>query len=130
MLVLDENLPAGQRSLLRKWRIRFRSVGGELGKAGMQDEDLIPMLHRMAHPTFVSLDGDFHRLELVHRRYCLVWLNVRSRDAADFLRKFLRHPLFNTRARRMGKVVRVHSEGVSWWQLGRRSLLEAPWRDQ
>ncbi len=27
MLVLDENLPAGQRQLLRKWRIRFRIVG-------------------------------------------------------------------------------------------------------
>ena len=27
MLVLDENLPAAQRLLLRKWRIRFRAIG-------------------------------------------------------------------------------------------------------
>ena len=30
MLVLDENLPASQRQLLRKWRIRVRAVGVDI----------------------------------------------------------------------------------------------------
>ncbi len=30
MLVLDENLPASQQQLLRKWRIHFRMVGVEV----------------------------------------------------------------------------------------------------
>jgi hypothetical protein len=34
MLVLDENLPAGQRLLLRRWRIRFRVIGGEVAFSG------------------------------------------------------------------------------------------------
>ncbi len=48
MLVLDENLPAGQRSLLRKWRIRFRVVGAEIAASGTLDPNLIPILHRHA----------------------------------------------------------------------------------
>ena len=30
MLLLDENMPAGQRLLLREWRIRFRAVDIEV----------------------------------------------------------------------------------------------------
>ncbi len=129
MLVLDENLPAGQRSLLRQWRIRFRSVGEELGNSGILDKNLIPLLHRLAQPTFVSLDRDFHRPELAHRRYCLVWLNVRGREAAEFIRRFLKHPSFNTRIKRLGWVARVHVEGISAWRAGSRTLHEMPWPD-
>ena len=130
MLVLDENLPAGQRHLLRKWRIRFRAIGGELGAAGTQDENLIPLLQRLAQPTFVSLDRDFYLPELEHDRYCLVWLNVWVNEAAEYIRRFLRHPSFDTRAKRMGLVVRVHAEGVSCWRAGRRLPQETPWRAQ
>jgi len=45
MLVLDENLPAGQRLLLRKWRIRFRLVGVDVAVWGAEDENLLPVLH-------------------------------------------------------------------------------------
>ena len=33
MLVLDENLPEGQRLWLRKWRFRFRVIGLVLHKS-------------------------------------------------------------------------------------------------
>ncbi len=51
MLVLDENLPADQRQLLRKRRIRIRCVGVELAAFGDDDENLIPLLHRLPRPT-------------------------------------------------------------------------------
>lgn len=130
MLVLDENLPAGQRLLLRKWRIRFRAIGGELGAAGTKDENIIPLLHRLPQPTFISLDRDFYLPELAHARYCLVWLDTRANAAAQFVRRFLRHPEFNTRARRMGLVVRVNEDGVSCWRKGHRLPRETPWSDQ
>lgn len=44
MLVLDENLPAGQRQLLRNWRIKFRVVGVEIATSGTQDANLIAAL--------------------------------------------------------------------------------------
>ena len=116
MLVLDENLPAGQRLLLRKWRIHFRFVGLDVAASGTEDENLIPVLHRLPRPTFFTLDRDFHRTGLRHPNYCLVWLDVRRRDAAEFIRRFLRHPVFNTQGKRMGIVARVHADGVQFWR--------------
>ena len=42
MLVLDENLPAGQQQLLRERRIRFRVIGVDVAPSGTTDENLIP----------------------------------------------------------------------------------------
>jgi hypothetical protein len=39
MLVLDENLPAGQLLLLHSWRIRFRWIGKEIAFSGARSED-------------------------------------------------------------------------------------------
>ena len=72
MLVLDENLPEGQRLWLRKWSFRFRVIGADVASSGTKDENLIPVLHRLANPTFFSLDRDFYRRDWVHSHYCLV----------------------------------------------------------
>jgi len=45
MLVLGENLPAGQRQLLRKWRVHFRIVGVDVASRGSDDEN------SLAEPT-------------------------------------------------------------------------------
>ena len=127
MLVLDENLPADQRQLLRKRRIRFRVVGGDVAASGATDENLIPVLHRLPQPTFFTLDRDFFRADWAHANYCLVWLDVRRRDAAEFVSRFLRHPAFDTQARRLGTVARVHTVGVLFWRVGRRSPQSVSW---
>jgi hypothetical protein len=67
MLVLDENLPAEQRLLLRKWRIHFHAVGKEIAFSGTKDENLIPFLHRLSYPTFFSLDRDFYPIVQKYR---------------------------------------------------------------
>lgn len=130
MLVLDENLPAAQRLLLRKWGIRFRAVGVEVADSGAEDEDLIPVLHKLSRPTFFTLDRDFYRAEWVHPGHCLAWLDVRRREAAEFIRRFLRHPEFDTRAKRMGIVARVHPGGVVYWRAKARSPQSIPWPTQ
>ncbi len=127
MLVLDENLPASQRQLLRKWRIRFRSIGVDVAARGAADEVLITVLHRLPQPTFLSLDQDYYRRDWMHANYCLVWLDVKRREAAEFVRLFLRHPTFNTQAKRMGCVIRVHSTGISFWRTPKRSPQSVPW---
>ncbi len=55
MLVLDENLPAGQQQLLRERRIRFRVVGLDVAASGTADENLIPVLHRLSRPTWIAI---------------------------------------------------------------------------
>jgi hypothetical protein len=46
--VLDENIVESQRQLLRSWRIRVQRIGHDVGRAGMQDEQIIPFL-RLPH---------------------------------------------------------------------------------
>ncbi len=129
MLVLDENLPAGQRQRLRKWRLRFRAVGLEVARAGIKDDNLIPVLHRLPQPTFFTLDRHFYRPNWRHAQYGLVWLDVPNQQAAEFIRRFVRHRLFNTQAKRMGVVARVHEGGVEFWRTGKAIKETAPWLD-
>ncbi len=127
MLVLDENVPAAQRQLLRSWRIHFRVVGGDVAISGTKDENLIPVLHRLPRPTLFTLDRDFFRPEWAHTRYGLVWLNVTDDFAAEFIRRFLRHREFNTQAKRMGLVARIHADGVMCWRIGEPSPQSLSW---
>jgi hypothetical protein len=126
MLVLDENLPEAQCQQLRKWRIRFRIVGVDVASWGAKDENLLPVLHKLPNPTFFSLDQDFYRPAWVHHSYCLVWLDVTDDHAAEFIRRLLRHPSFDSHAKRMGLVARVHVAGVDFWRLKTRSSVSWP----
>ncbi len=128
MNVLDENIVVSQRELLRSWKIHFRCIGGEVGRLGMKDrEEIIPLLHTLRQPTFFTRDHDFYKPLLRHRSYCLVCLNVEFDEAAEYIRRFLRHTSFRTRVQRMGKVVRVRSSNVSYWQVDLRGEQLLPW---
>ena len=78
--------------------------------------EIIPLLHTLRRPTLFTRDHDFYKADLCHRGYCLVFLDVDFDEAAEFIRRFLRHAAFRTQAQRMGRVVRVHHSGVSYWQ--------------
>lgn len=117
MNLLDENIVVEQRQLLRSWRLRVRQIGRELGRAGMTDREIIPLLHRVGGVTFFSRDQDFYRRELCHSDYCLIHLVVSESDVAGFVRRLLRHRLFNSRAKRMGSVIRVTQAGLRAWRL-------------
>ena len=96
MNILDENIIENQRQLLRRWRIAVRHLGYDVGRQGMQDEEIIPFLHPLRRPTFFTRDLDFYASRLCHRRYCLEC---------------------NTVAKRMGAVIRVSHVGLSIWRL-------------
>ncbi|MFL5245075.1 MAG: DUF5615 family PIN-like protein [Gemmataceae bacterium] len=59
MIILDENIPENQVAQLRAWRIRVRQIGFEIGKAGMDDENIITLLSRQRRSTFFTRDRDF-----------------------------------------------------------------------
>ena len=44
-------------------------------------------------------------------------MHVGQNEAAVFVRRFLRHPNFNTQLKRMGCVVRVSHAGLTFWRL-------------
>lgn len=127
MIILDENIPESQWQLLRSWRIRALLIGRDISEKGVKDDRLTGFLIRQPRPTFFTRDEGFYGRKLCHDRYCLVYLAVRPNESASFVRRLLRHPLFNTRARRLGAVIRVSSAGLQVWRLreGRENFL--PW---
>jgi hypothetical protein len=107
--ILDENVLEDQRQLLRQWRVSVRQIGQDIGRKGIQDENIIPFLLTLRRPTFFTSDFDFYDRSLCHTRYCLVCVESRQSQTAMFVRRFLRHSEFDTAAKRMGKVIRLSS---------------------
>ena len=127
MNVLDENIPDSQRQVLRNWRIRARQIGHDVGRQGMKDEDIIPLLHRLRSVTFFTRDLGFYQRSLCHKNYCLVCLSVGQYETASFIRQFLRHPAFNTETKRMGKVIRVGHVAIQTWKLNTEAEERLEW---
>ncbi|MCB8919403.1 MAG: hypothetical protein H6666_15915 [Ardenticatenaceae bacterium] len=127
MIILDENYPESQRLILAGWRIAVRQVGQEVGRDGMQDEEIIALLHQLTRPTFFTLDADFFHPTLRHARYCLVFLDVDQYEAATFVRRTLRHEVFDTTAKRMGHVLRVAQTGITSWRLHEANKAQVTW---
>jgi predicted nuclease of predicted toxin-antitoxin system len=76
VIVLDENIFASQRSLLRKWRIHLCQIGRDIGRKGMQDDEIISLLRKLRRPSLVSRDSDFFKKSLCHDCFCLLYLDV------------------------------------------------------
>jgi len=118
MIVLDENIPEDQRLLLRSWRIRAYQVGRDVCRAGIKDEQIIPLLLRLRRPTFFTRDLGFFDAKLCHARYAIVCLAVEPDEAASFVRRFLRHTSCDTQAKRLGQVMRISQMGIRVFRLG------------
>jgi len=127
MTILDENIPEDQRQLLRSWRIRVRQIGFEVGRPGMKDDEILPLLHRLERSTFFTRDLGFYSPRLRHPRYGLVCLAVSQYDAASFIRRFLCHPEFVTQSSRLGRVFQVNPGGITFWRLHYEEEQEASW---
>ena len=57
MILLDEDIP---EDLLRKWRIRIRQIGQDVGRRGMKDEEhVLPLLHELDRPTLFTAISAF-----------------------------------------------------------------------
>jgi len=129
MNVLDENIPRNQRQLLRGWRIPIRQIGYDIGRKGIKDDEIIPLLHQLGRPTFFTRDSGFYERRLCYARYCLVYLAVDKYEAAVFVRRLLHHREFDTEAKRMGAVIRVSHAGVSVWRLHAEQKTRFQWPD-
>jgi hypothetical protein len=127
MIILDENFPDSQRQLLQGWRILFKQVAFEIGREGLKDDEIIPLLHQLNKPTFFTLDDDFFKRQLCHAQYCLIYLDVAQYESATFIRRTLKHHDFNTKAKRMGHVIRISHKGLTVWQLHAEEKTQFSW---
>jgi hypothetical protein len=127
VIVLDENVDEGEWALLRRWRMPVCQVGRDVGRSGMQDADILPLLRTLRRPTFVSSDHYFFDMALCSDRYCLVYIDVRAKEVATHTRRLLRHSAFKTWAQRQGCVVRVSPTGIAVWRPHDRKATRYRW---
>ncbi len=127
MIVLDENFAESQRQLLKGWRLSFRQIAFEIGREGMKDDEIIPLLHSLNRPTLFTLDDDFFKPRLRHGQYCLIYLDVAQYESAAFIRRTLKHSDLNTKAKRMDKVIRAFHPGLMIWELHAEDRIRLGW---
>jgi len=125
--ILDENIPAPQRELLKSSRITVRQIGYDIARKGIQDDEIIPFLQQLRRPTFFTRDLGFFDRRLRHRGYCLVYTAVEKFEVAFFVRQVIRHPELDTQMKRMGTVIRASTKGLSVWRLHSQELIFLAW---
>jgi hypothetical protein len=127
VIALDENILVSQREALLGRKSRICQIGYDIGRKGMQDDEIIPLLISLRRSTFFTRDRDFYREALRNNLYCIVHLNVGPLEVADYVRRFLRHPQFRTWSQRRGTVVRVQSTGIVGWLPKARQVVRYSW---
>jgi hypothetical protein len=94
------------------------------------DERVPAILLSLKQPTFVTIDHSFWNRELCHPHYGILYfsLSIREQDLIpDLLRALLRRPEFDTRAKRMGKVARISTAAIDYWQFQGQDLHSITW---
>ena len=131
MLVIDENISEIEVWQLREWGVHVRQIGPDVAQTSATDENILPVLHHLKHPTFFTRDRDFWDPKLRHQKYCLVFLDIPEHEGeiAAAIRRFLSHPVFETHSKRLGKIVRIHFANIQFWQVGKQQLQAVPWKD-
>lgn len=128
MFLLDENILESQRVKLIRWHFHIKQIGFDAGVKGMDDQDdILPLLHVLSNPTFFTHDFGFCKKKFCHQRYCIVVLRVNRYAAADFIRRFLKHPNFNTIQKRLGWILDVHPMSMTGWYVGKMSESKFSW---
>jgi hypothetical protein len=127
LIILDENILDGQRRLLETSRLAPKQIGVDIARKGLKDEEIIVLLRRQRNTTFFTRDAGFYLPELRHGSYCLVVTSVGQNEVAAFIRRLLRHPDFDTQAKRMGRVVRVSHAGLAFWSVRSQTEVHTVW---
>jgi hypothetical protein len=127
LIILDENILDGQRLLLQAWCLKAKQIGFDFGRKGLKDEEIVVLLKRQRNATFFTRDDDFFEPGLRHPGYCIVVAGVGQNEVAAFIRRFLRHPDFDTQRKRTGQVVRISHTGLAFWRLRSQTQTHTVW---
>jgi hypothetical protein len=130
MIILDEQLlGANLEQSIGKWYQGNVCFITDLRPNSIIKDEAIPMLLRKeAQPTFITInERDFWRKVAISEYFCIVFFNLpdsRASEISLLLRNLFRHPEFNIKAKRMGKVIRIADSNVSYYSTGNREIQE------
>jgi hypothetical protein len=84
------------------------------------------IIQQQNQPTFVTInEKDFWRKVAINARFCVVCFALpdsRVYEIPTRLRSLFHHSVFETKEERMGKVIRVADEGISYYAFKERSV--------
>jgi hypothetical protein len=121
MIVLDEQLLGLHLELeIANWYRGKVSFITELRPNSVIKDEAIPhLLRQQLQPTFVTInEQDFWRKVLIDRQYCIVCFvvpNSRAREIPRLLRALFGQVEFETKTKRMGKIIRVTRQEVCYY---------------
>jgi hypothetical protein len=129
-LILDEQLDA---QLLLPAIQRWASVKplpevrpGEL----ILDERIPQILLTLQKPTFVTIDHGFWNRRFCHPNYCILCFALpddQQEQLARMLRDLFKQKGFTTRTARMGKVARIGSNHVHYYEFSAPGTKQFDW---
>ncbi len=128
MIVLDEQLLGRglERDIAQWYRGTVQFVTDLRPHTIIKDEAIPVLLRRQAQPTFVTInERDFWRKVATDQRYCIVCFvlsDARVREIPLALRALLRRPELRTKAQRMGKIIRVTNNDLSYYTFSDRQV--------
>ncbi len=130
-LILDDQLDVREvlRSL-QKW-VKVQRLCDLRPNERILDDRVPEILLSVGHPTFVTIDKDFWDRRLCHPKYAILYFALRDDEQEllpGLLRSLLRRKEFRTRVSRMGKVARVSSTRIDYWQFQLTRLQRVSWK--
>ncbi len=123
MIVLDEHLinEMLKLAIARWYQGRVTFVKLLRPRTLIEDDAIATLLRRLKQPTFVTINWtDFWKKLPADRRYCLICFAIdldRRNEIPSLLRQVLKLEQFNTKAGRMGTVMRVTKKAVHYYRI-------------
>ena len=128
--ILDANIDAPEAEQLRR-RLKAKKIGLRFLPAHASDEQIIG-LSRSIYQRYVYITTqdckDFYVPRRCDKQYCIICLDVPDELVAITVRKIYRHPQFNTAAKRMGKVIKVTSTQINYFEVGESKEITIPFQ--
>lgn len=128
MIVLDEQLLGRDlETAIARWYQGAVCFITDLRPDTVIKDDAIPKLLQQENaPTFVTInESDFWRRVAINARFCVVCFTLpdsRTHEIPSLLRSLLHHPAFKTKKNRMGKVIRVAEQEISYYAVDDRRV--------
>ena len=92
----------------------------------IKDEAIPKLLQQENQPTFVTInESDFWRRVAINNRFCIVCFTLpdsRAGEVPSLLRSLLHHTEFKTKKNRMGQVIRVTEQEISYYTFDDRQV--------
>ncbi len=121
MIVLDEQLLGRDiENQIARWYQGAVCFIVDLRPNTVVKDDAIPsLLQQESQPTFVTInESDFWLKAAITDQFCMVCFALpdsRAREIPARLRRLFDHPLFDTKKKRMGKMIRVAEKEVCYY---------------